>query len=83
MRFKQVDNLLAGELQKSVWSLMKEYKTMRAKDIADKLGRQQSNVTGVLNVLIDHEAVERVTKNGKVLRGLYKVKKGVTKWWLK
>ena len=79
MRFKQVDNLLAGELQKSVWSLMKECKTMRAKDIAEKLGRQQSNITNILNVLIELGAVEKVTRDEKILRGLYKVKKGVTK----
>lgn len=79
MKIKNIDLLMKGELQKAVWSLFKQHDTIRASDIAKKLGRPQSNVTVVINQLVQFLAVEKCTHNGKSIRGLYKVKKGVTK----
>ncbi len=70
--YSQVENRLDRETEKAVWSMIRDSRggEVKSKDIRNKLGE------GV------YPAIEKLTNMGaieKVQRGLYRIKKGVSK----
>lgn len=80
MNYKEIEKFLTGcTLRKDVWSLYKTRKELSVSDAAEKLGKSRTNINNVVRYLVDEKILSAVELNGKVIKGLYKKHKSVTK----
>jgi predicted transcriptional regulator len=72
-RIKEAELKLSGELQKSVWSIMKVEGRERLKNVAIKLGRRNDSVFTTMQKLIEYGMIEKVEST----RGEYMVSRSI------
>jgi len=68
-RMEDIECELQGELQKSCWSLIREYGNIRLRTIANKLGRRSDSIHTSVAKLVELRLVDKVEGT----RGFYDV----------